>query len=80
MDAPQETEHEEAQTRELVQRGVEMIPPKYREVLVLHYFENLSYKEIAHVLRIPVGTVGIRLARARMALKKTFPQSYTLSV
>lgn len=76
----QEDEHEEAEMRTLVSRGIERIPAKYREVLILHYFENLSYKEIANVLRIPVGTVGIRLSRARTALKNVLPNSDTLSL
>lgn len=46
------------------------IPPKYREVLVLHYFEGLPYKDIADVLQIPIGTVSVRISRAKDALKK----------
>lgn len=43
---------------------------RYREVLVLYYFENLSYQEIADVLHIPVAAVGVRLSRARKAMRK----------
>jgi RNA polymerase sigma-70 factor (ECF subfamily) len=46
------------------------LPPKYREVIVLHYFESLSYQEIGDVLRIPVNTVGVRMTRARSKLKE----------
>lgn len=42
---------------------------KYREVLVLHYFQELSYKEISDILQIPVTTVGVRITRARSKLK-----------
>ncbi len=63
-----ETEEEKL----MVSQGLEMLPPKYREVIVLHFLEEMSYKEIADVLHIPIGTVGIRLARA----KKMMHQAY----
>ena len=40
-----------------------------REVLMLREYEQLSYSEIAHLLRLPLNTVRSRLFRARMALK-----------
>lgn len=43
---------------------------KYREVLMLQYFENMKYVEIADILRIPVATVGVRCSRAKNQLKK----------
>ncbi len=43
---------------------------KYREPLVLYYYEELSYGEIADVLQIPVSTVGVRLARGKAAMRK----------
>jgi len=43
---------------------------KYREPLVLYYFQELDYREIADVLHIPISTVGVRLKRAREALAK----------
>lgn len=46
------------------------LSPKYREPLVLYYFEELDYTEIADILQIPVSTVGVRLARGRAQLKK----------
>lgn len=67
---PAEREREQGIMREAIEAGLDRIAPKYREVLVLYYLEEFSYKEIADVLRVPVGTVGIRLARARKALKQ----------
>jgi RNA polymerase sigma-70 factor (ECF subfamily) len=48
------------------------LDPKYREPLVLYYFEEKSYQEIADIMRIPTATVGVRLKRARDILKKKF--------
>lgn len=51
-----------------VNAAIEQLPLAFREVLVLREMEELSYKEIAQVLEIPVGTVMSRLARARSLL------------
>lgn len=45
------------------------LPPKYREVVILHHYEELSYKAIASILRIPVTLVGVRLKRAKDSIK-----------
>ena len=55
--------------RQLLNRTLEELPPAFREVLVLLELEGLSYKEIADVLDIPIGTVMSRLARARHRLR-----------
>jgi RNA polymerase sigma-70 factor (ECF subfamily) len=51
-------------------RLMQSLPAEYREVLVLREVEDLSYKEIAAVIDVPIGTVMSRLARARLALRK----------
>ena len=56
------------QTVERVQRAIETLPTDFREVIVLRELEGLSYKEIAAVAGIPIGTVMSRLARARERL------------
>jgi RNA polymerase sigma-70 factor (ECF subfamily) len=53
---------------ERVRRALEVLPSDFREVLVLRELEGLSYKEIATVVDIPIGTVMSRLARARERL------------
>lgn len=63
-------EKENEETRVLLDKGLKQLSSTYREVLVLYYFEDLSYQEIADVLHVPIGTVGIRLRRARKILKK----------
>lgn len=46
------------------------LPPKYKEVILLFYYEDFSYDEVAQILNIPKGTVQSRLARGREKLKK----------
>ncbi len=60
-------------TRDL-QEGLEELPVEFREALVLREIEGLSYKEIAGVSGVPVGTVMSRLARARERLKEALPR------
>src|SRR5258708_7069233 len=56
------------QTVEQVRRALEALPADFREVLVLRELEGLSYREIAAIVGIPLGTVMSRLARARERL------------
>ena len=56
------------QTVDRVQRAVSQLPADFREVIVLREIEGLSYKEIADIAGIPIGTVMSRLARARERL------------
>jgi RNA polymerase sigma-70 factor (ECF subfamily) len=67
---------------ERVRAALEQLPADFREVIVLREIEGLSYKEIAMVVRVPMGTVMSRLARARerllAVLKSTTPME-TLS-
>ena len=52
-----------------IRRLVAALPPPFREAVVLRDINNLSYREIAEVAGIPVGTVMSRLARARSMLR-----------
>lgn len=62
-------QEERTQMQALIQKGLEALTPAYKEVIILYYIEELSYQEIADVLQVPVGTVGVRLRRARASLK-----------
>ncbi len=53
-----------------VAQGMELLSKKHREVLTLRNIENLSYDEIAHRLKVRVGTVKSRIARARESLRE----------
>lgn len=57
---------------ERLERAIEDLPAEYREVVILREIEGLSYKEIADVAGIPIGTVMSRLARARERLQRQF--------
>ena len=60
--------------RVLLEKSLGGLSPAYREIIDLFYFENFSYQEIGDILHIPIGTVGIRLSRARTLLKKEIPR------
>ncbi len=55
-------------TRRCVNAALTRLPAEYREVMVLRELEDLSYREIAQVAAIPIGTVMSRLARGRKLL------------
>ena len=59
---------------QLIAEAIENLPVEFREVIVLRELEELSYKEIAAVAGIPVGTVMSRLARARKKLRGSIPE------
>ncbi len=73
---PKHQEEEDKEMKKKIDRGLEKIPPKYSEVLILHYLEDLSYKEISDILQVPTGTVGIRIRRAKEAMKKIWQDEY----
>jgi RNA polymerase sigma-70 factor (ECF subfamily) len=54
---------------EVLRQGLDRLPAEFREVIVLHELESLSYREIAAIAEIPLGTVMSRLARARHKLQ-----------
>jgi RNA polymerase sigma factor (sigma-70 family) len=61
--------------RERLTRALEELPPRFREVLVLRELEGCSYKEIATITSMPIGTVMSALARARQRLQRGLSQS-----
>jgi RNA polymerase sigma-70 factor (ECF subfamily) len=63
------TDSGETETRKVIWRAIETLPLEQREVIILHYFEGFSYKEIAEALGKPVGTVMSSLYYARQKLK-----------
>ena len=57
--------------RETLRRALEDLPEVFREVLVLREIESMSYKEIAEITSVNIGTVMSRLARARTRLRQS---------
>jgi RNA polymerase sigma-70 factor (ECF subfamily) len=60
--------------RDRLTRALEALPPRSREVLVLRELEGCSYKEIAAITSMPMGTVMSALARARQRLERALTQ------
>jgi RNA polymerase sigma-70 factor (ECF subfamily) len=60
--------------RERLTRALEELPVRFREVLILRELEGCSYKEIATITSIPIGTVMSALARARQRLQRVLTQ------
>ena len=54
---------------QIVRQALQDLPVEFREVVVLREMEDLSYKEIANVVDLPIGTVMSRLARGRKRLQ-----------
>ena len=58
-----------AQDRQTVRAAIEQLPAEFREAITLRELEGMSYKEIADVAGVPIGTIMSRLARARRQLQ-----------
>lgn len=67
--AQQEALSEETISPEVLQRNINALDQKYKEVIILKYFEEKSYEEIADILQKPPGTIATLLNRAKQKLK-----------
>jgi len=74
--APQNIERDidQKHTQEILNICLDKVDPKYREPLVLYYFEDLDYHTISEVMQIPESTVGVRLIRGKAILKKIYEE------
>jgi RNA polymerase sigma-70 factor, ECF subfamily len=61
---------EASDVRERLLRHLKELPEHYRSVLVLYYYEQRSYQEIAEILDAPMNTVKVHILRAKKQLKK----------
>lgn len=67
---------EEHEVQAIVRATLDLLPPKHRAVLVLHYIHEYSMQEIAAILDCPEGTVKSRLHHARKLLKEQLERRY----
>lgn len=65
-----EEEYTQNEVRKMTRKCLEEMPLLYREPLSLFFLEEKSYSEISDILRIPIGTVGTRINRAKLAMKQ----------
>jgi RNA polymerase sigma-70 factor (ECF subfamily) len=61
----------------LIERALRGLPERFRELLVLRELEDLSYRELADVLEVPIGTIMSGLSRARRAFRATLNNELT---
>jgi RNA polymerase sigma-70 factor (ECF subfamily) len=61
--------------KQIVIDALNKLNNKYKEILMLRFFEDKSYEEIADILRIPPGTVAVRINRAKKQLQKYFKRN-----
>ena len=66
---------EQAELRELIEKGLQSLTPEYREVLVLREIHQLAYDEIADTLSLDLGTVKSRISRGRRQLREFLQKS-----
>ena len=57
-------------TIERIRVTISMLPDKYREILILRYIEEMDYKEISDILKMPMGTVAVTINRAKEKFKQ----------
>jgi len=62
---------EQAEQVDEILQAVRQLPDKYREVFLLQYSQDLSYRDMAEILDLPVTTIAIRLVRARKMVLDT---------
>ncbi|HPF88757.1 MAG TPA: sigma-70 family RNA polymerase sigma factor [Candidatus Limiplasma sp.] len=66
---PAEDTQERRDDEEAMMTAVHQLPPQFREVILLFYYQNFGISEIAQILSLPEGTISSRLSRARSKLK-----------
>ncbi|MDZ5471433.1 sigma-70 family RNA polymerase sigma factor [Bacillus sp. 31A1R] len=70
-----ESELLDSEDRRLISEKILSLPVKYREIVILYYYEELSYNEISDLLQLNMPTVKSRLHRARHLLKNLLERS-----
>lgn len=71
---------QQSANRQMVKQALEELPVEFREVLVLRELEEMSYKQIASITELPIGTVMSRLARGRKRLQSALSSQMNAEV
>ena len=66
-----------AHDRQTVRAAIEQLPAEFREAITLRELEGMSYKEVADIVGVPIGTIMSRLARARRQLQLLLTKTNT---
>lgn len=66
--------------QQLLRQALEALPVEFREVVILRELEDMSYKQIAAITNVPVGTVMSRLARGRKRLQECLAEGIKTGV
>ena len=64
-----ETDMLDGEVREIIIKNIKRLPERYRLIITLRYYEDLSYNEISSILDKPLGTVKTELYRAKILLR-----------
>ena len=73
---PQDARVQSRETRETVHRALGKLSPELREAVILRDLQDMDYREIASVLRVPEGTVKSRINRGRAELARLLQRTY----
>jgi len=65
-----EKEVNSAITEKHIQKAINNLPPKFRQVIILRDVQGFSYEEISSIIKVPLGTVKSRVNRARLRLQE----------
>jgi|SRR3989344_1114831 len=66
----------ESETKRMMDDCLDKLDSKYREPLILYYYEDMDYQEIAEIMHIPISTVGVRINRGKKLLRKIFDDRF----
>jgi RNA polymerase sigma-70 factor (ECF subfamily) len=70
---------QDSELKNMLETCLNKLDAKYREPLVLYYYEDMDYQAIAEILHIPVSTVGVRLNRGKQSLQTIYVSLNSLS-
>jgi RNA polymerase sigma-70 factor (ECF subfamily) len=74
--APPDAHVQSRETRETVHRALQKLSPELREAVILRDLQDMDYREIAAVLKVPEGTVKSRINRGRAELARLLQRTY----